>query len=229
MTIRHPFGAGHLQRAIIVLWFALLLCAAARPARASDPADLCRTAVATAASASGVPEEVLLAITLTETGRDLGSGLAPWPWAVNTGDAGHWFPDRESAVRFANDLVAAGRRSFDIGCFQINLRWHEQEFASMDDMFDPDTNALYAAQFLSDLARDGDGWSAAAGAYHSRTPDLALRYRRRFDQILADLGNAPQPAAATIDQGGYSHPLLQARDAPRTPGSLVPLAPVPAT
>ncbi len=153
--------------------------------------------------------------------------------AINAGGEGHWFPDRATAVRFAEELRAAGRTNFDVGCFQLNLRWHGGAFESIEAMFDPERNARYAAQFLANLAREGGGWSAAAGAYHSRTPDLAERYRDRFDAIRADLGDLPAApdTPATTDElhDGYSHPLLQARDAPRTPGSLVPLGPVPAT
>ncbi len=223
-------------RAIIFLIVGVLAINSGRGAHASDPSDLCRAASARAAEASGVPADVLLAISLTETGRDTGQGLAPWPWAINAGGEGHWFPDRETAVRFAEDLRAAGRTNFDVGCFQLNLRWHGEAFDSIDAMFDPEANARYAASFLADLAREGGGWSVAAGAYHSRTPEHAQRYRDRFEEIRADLGDAPVVPVAPLasspgadDASGYSHPLLQARDAPRTPGSLVPLGPVPAT
>jgi hypothetical protein len=180
---------------------------------------------------------VLEAIALTESGRSVEGRLQPWPWTVNTGDEGHWFPDRATATAFAEDLLRAGRTSFDVGCFQINYRWHGAAFASVAAMFDPGDNARHAARFLADLAREGGDWSVAAGAYHSRTPALAERYRTRFDTILAGLtGRAPLPgpgpAPAPQEPAGppgYSHPLLQARDAPRSPGSLVPLAPVPAT
>jgi hypothetical protein len=204
---------------------------------AAEPAQLCRMAAAAAAAETGVPETVLLAIALTESGRSVAGRLEPWPWTVNAEGEGHWFPDRATAVGFAEDLVRAGRSSFDVGCFQINYRWHGDAFASVAAMFDPAVNARHAAGFLADLALEGGGWSGAAGAYHSRTPALAERYRTRFDTILASLtgGAAPAgpgtaPDAPAPDAAPrYSHPLLQARDAPRSPGSLVPLAPVPAT
>lgn len=213
----------------------LALCSG--PAVASEPSDICRESARTAAAQAGVPEEVLLAITLTETGRTIGGRLQPWPWTVNADGEGHWFPDRDTAIRFADNLLRNGQPSFDVGCFQINYRWHGDSFGSAAAMFEPATNALYAARFLAGLARDRDGWSSAAGAYHSRTPALAARYRARFDSILADIGTRPTqgepgperaapPASATP---GYEHPLLRARDAPRTPGSLVPLAQVPTT
>lgn len=199
-------------------------------ARADLTADLCHAAAAEASAATSVPVEILTAIMLTETGRTMEGRLEPWPWTINTGDAGHWFPDRETALRFAEDLLQSGRTSFDIGCFQINFRWHGGAFTSIEQMFDPDANARYAAEFLTSLMDDSGDWSIAAGAYHSRTPALAERYRSRFDTILADLGarppTRPREAPAT---GGYDHPLLQSREGSRTPGSLVPLSVVPST
>ena len=50
-------------------------------------------------------------------------------------------------------------------------------------MFDPATNANYAARFLSDLYSELGNWSEAAGAYHSRTPKYAQKYAARFDRI----------------------------------------------
>jgi hypothetical protein len=223
---------------VVFLWLTFVIAMEATgPALASQPADLCREAAAMAAAEQGVPESVLLAITLVETGRSQGGSLQPWPWTVNADGEGHWFPDRDSAIRFAESLLRDGRTSFDVGCFQINYRWHGDNFASVAAMFDPAANARHAARFLAELARDRDGWSSAAGAYHSRTPDFAARYRSRFDAILADLDNGGrpgmQPPRGTVQPepraSRYEHPLLQTRDAPRTPGSLVPLDQVPAT
>jgi soluble lytic murein transglycosylase-like protein len=199
---------------------------------ASDPADLCRYAAATASQETGVPAEVLTAITLTETGRNSGEQLQPWPWTINSDGEGHWFANRSEAQTYAEDLLRAGRTRFDVGCFQINMHWHGDAFASLEAMFDPVTNARYAAQFLAGLAQETGGWSAAAGAYHSRTEALAERYRARFDAIIAGMAvSSPGvPAADPLPSPqGYSHPLLQAREGPRTPGSLVPLASVPST
>ena len=66
-------------------------------------------------------------------------------------------------------------------------------------MFDPDTGADYAAQFLRSLYAERGDWSAAAGAYHSQTPTRASVYRARFDRILAGLGGAPLTVAAAAE------------------------------
>lgn len=207
---------------------ALLLAALpAGPARGDDAA-LCEQAAQDAARLSGVPATVLLALSLTETGR--GRPARPWPWTVNLEGEGHWFATRAEAEAFAESALAQGRTGFDIGCFQLNWHWHGENFVSVAQMFDPLANASYAAGFLRSLRSDGASWSEAAGAYHSRTPDLAALYRARFDAHLAALGGegAVLRLAGAAEAGGgvprvNSYPLLQAgTGAPRL-GSLVPL------
>lgn len=159
-------------------------------------AAICERAIVDGARRGRVPEGVLQAISLTETGRAVGGRLRPWPWAINREGRGYWFASREEALDFARASLAEGRRSFDVGCFQINYLWHGANFASLEAMFDPDAGAAYAARFLSDLYRARGDWSLAAGAYHSQTPDRALVYQARFDRILAGLGDAPLQVAA---------------------------------
>jgi hypothetical protein len=176
---------------VLRLVAALAVCATALPfpAAADDEAyaALCERAIVTGARRGGVPVEVLHAIALTETGRNLGGRLRPSPWAINREGQGHWFRTREEALGFARASIAAGRPSFDVGCVQINYRWHGHAFPSIEAMLDPEWTATYAAQFLRTLYEERGSWSAAAGAYHSLTPDLANTYRTRFDRILANL------------------------------------------
>ncbi len=176
---------------------ALLLSAAqAVPAAAGDDAAICERAIVDGARRQGVPESVLHAISLTETGRPDGGRLRPWPWAINREGQGFWFRNREEALAFARKSVAEGRPSFDVGCFQINYYWHGRNFPSLESMFDPDTGADYAARFLGSLHAERGDWSAAAGAYHTQKPDRAGIYRARFDRILAGLGGQPLVVAS---------------------------------
>jgi hypothetical protein len=181
---------------------ALALCAAlvlpAAPARASEDMDaaLCERAILNGARRGGVPPQILHAVALTETGRQTGDRIRPYPWAINREGQGHWFETREEALAFAEDSLRQGRKSFDVGCVQINFRWHGHAFPTLDDMFDPEWTATYAAQFLRTLYEERGDWSAAAGAYHSLTPDKASIYRERFDRLLAGL----DPGALTADE-----------------------------
>ena len=198
------------------------------PARAASDSELCDRAARYASERTGVPLDVLRAITRTETGREAnGNALTPWPWTVNMEGVGKWFDTRADALRFAELSHERGARSFDVGCFQINYRWHGNAFGSIDEMFDPKANALYAARFLLRLhARTGD-WSKAAGAYHSGTQVYAARYRKRFDTIRGALGPAVSAPAALARTAALRHnafPLLAAGGV-GTPGRLGSLVP----
>lgn len=174
----------------------------AASATMADPAQICDRVAAIAAERSGVPTAVLQAISLTETGRARDMALRPWPWTVNMEGEGHWFDSADEARAYVFREFKRGARSFDVGCFQINYKWHGEAFTSIDQMFDPVANATYAAQLLRDLYSETGSWSAAAGAYHSRTPEYAARYRARFDRILANLG----PDAAVLSGGAAEIP-----------------------
>ena len=198
------------------------------PTWAAKGAELCDQAARYASERTGVPLDVLRAITRTETGRKAsGSTPDPWPWTVNMEGVGKWFDTRADALRFAELFHERGARSFDVGCFQINYRWHGNAFGSIGEMFDPRANALYAARFLlRQYARTGD-WSKAAGAYHSGTQVYAARYRKRFDTIRGALGPAVSAPAALARTAALRHnafPLLTAGGV-GTPGRLGSLVP----
>lgn len=201
-------------------WLLIGLVVAAGAARASH--DICLRAVDLAAQNSGVPREVLLALARVETGR--GANGDPWPWSINLEGRDHVFDSRAEALDFARNSLAAGRVSFDTGCFQINYRWHHQHFASLEEMFDPAANARYAARFLTQLYGEKGNWRDAAATYHSRTPRYAERYRAKFEAQLARLEADPGPPRLVQAAAENRFPLLQRKTGARAPGSLVPLA-----
>ncbi len=213
-----PRGRGGLcgSRRGRAVTLSLLLLFPVVPAKADIyPADLCELAIVEGARRGGVPVEVLHAIALTETGRKAGGRLRPWPWAINREGEGFWFDTRDEAFAFAQKSVAAGRPSFDVGCVQINYRWHGHAFPSVETMLDPQWTATYAAQFLRTLYEDRGSWSEAAGAYHSLTPELARIYRERFDRILAELEPLEvAPVVASLPPQGRSA-RAEAREAHR--------------
>lgn len=215
----------HLCRAIgavVTLGFASSVAAAAP----NDPALACDQAAQTAAQATGVPLDVLRAVTRTETGRGEGTGLQPWPWTVNMEGAGVWFDTADQAQVYVFRHFQSGARSFDVGCFQINYKWHGAAFSSIEEMFDPVKNARYAAGFLKKLHAELGGWDRAVGAYHSRTQAYAQRYLKRYEAIHAALPEttpvAPDRAQATAARVN-DFPLLKAQASGGTNGSLVPL------
>ena len=204
----------------------LVLCLATR-ALASDAQQIsaiCDRSGQIAAGATGVPLAVLQAITLTETGRRIDGRHRPWPWTVNMEGVGKWFATREEATAYVKAHFARGARSFDIGCFQINYRWHGTAFASIEDMFDPAQNAVYAGRFLRRLYTETRSWPRSAGAYHSRTPKYANRYKARFERILAGLTGSTPPDPPAAD---HAFDITDARSGALTPETVVASAPPP--
>lgn len=214
-----------------------MLAAAPTVASTPDQSSICNRAAVFAAAQTGVPVSVLKAITLTETGRNRGGAAKPWPWTVNMEGKGVWFETEGAARAYAQEHFKRGARSFDIGCFQLNYKWHGENFVSIDAMFDPAENALYAARYLAQLETELGDWELAAGAYHSRTPEYAERYRARFSSFRAqfldedsqrlrvvavepDEGESPVIAAQPLRVNTF--PFLQS-GGPTALGSLVPL------
>lgn len=174
-------------------------------------ARLCDNAAQAASRETGVPLEILLAITRTETGRVRDGATQPWPWAVNMEGRGVWFDTKAEALMYVFDFFKTGARSFDIGCFQINYRWHGARFDSIEEMFDPFENAFYAATFLSKLHQETGDWDQAVGRFHSRTAVHADRYMVRFESVVDELGQAAasgkqedKSPQALVRQNGFS-------------------------
>lgn len=207
-----------------VWWQIGVICVIALTGAAqASTSQTCDLAAAQASREYDVPVDVLRAVTRTETGRGKGGTLEPWPWTVNMEGAGHWFDTEDAARAFVFKHFKRGARSFDVGCFQINYKWHGQAFRSIEEMFDPVKNARYAAEFLSRLHAELGSWSDAAGAYHSRTPKYANIYKSRFDTIHQQLAPmAAVVAASNPPQRQNGFPLLTG-GTPSNRGSLVPL------
>jgi hypothetical protein len=164
----------------LALW-PLTAMAQLMPARGFSEGHLCRAAISEAERSANLPRGLLQAIGRVESGRrDPETGqFAPWPWTINAEGEGKYFPTREAAIAHVRQLQARGVRIIDVGCMQINLHHHPNAFASLEQAFDPLTNARYAARFLSELNGGRADWRQAAGHYHSQTPERAGPYREK--------------------------------------------------
>ncbi len=182
--------------------------AAVEPSPPSDQPYACERAGLAAEQAAGLPSGLLLAIGRVESGRwDNASGhVIAWPWTINAAGRGQWFPNKEAATGTVRALLGGGTRSIDVGCFQINLMWHPTAFASLEQAFDPDANAAYAARFLLGLFSQTGSWEGAVEAYHSADPALGFAYRQ---QVFAAWTGAPAiPAAVRSPPPGPAEPII---------------------
>lgn len=174
-----------------------------------------------AAQDTGVPIDILLAISRVESGRATDGALAPWPWTINADGTGRFYETKAEAVAAAEAHLTDGTGTFDIGCFQLNIRWHGQAFSTFEDMFDPEKNAEYAARFLISLYEEAGTWAGAVQAYHSRTPELAQAYLDRVKAVLETPGATDLPPLVPMVREN-NFPLLQA-GAQGAFGSVVPM------
>jgi hypothetical protein len=182
--------------ALILLLLGAMDAKAAMPTGIPAPSALCRSAILTAERATRVPDRLLDAIAVVESGRrDPVSGrIYPWPWTINAEGVGHFYDSKAEAIAAVQQFEASGVRSIDVGCMQVNLMHHPDAFASLDQAFDPVANAAYAARFLTQLFNQTNAWPLAAAAYHSFTPDLGAEYARK---VLAAWG-VPQPPVESM-------------------------------
>ncbi|HEX5079862.1 MAG TPA: transglycosylase SLT domain-containing protein [Geminicoccaceae bacterium] len=155
-----------------------------------------------------IPPGLLHAVALAESGRAHpvhGASLA-WPWTVRSGDDSFYLPSKELALSKVRELRAAGRSNIDVGCMQINLGYHGNAFASLDDAFDPASNVAYGARFLRQLRDETSSWAEATGRYHSADADRGQAYRARVWRLWRELrrrqgGEPPAIAeAAFVDE-----------------------------
>ncbi len=155
--------------------------AAPLPAGPAWDGALCEAAIARTEKSAHTPPQLLTAIGIVESGRvePRTARVTPWPWSINVGGQGRMFETRADAVAAVQALQAAGTQSIDVGCMQVNLMYHPDAFASIDQAFEPAANVVYAAGFLGRLFVQTGDWRRAAGAYHSQTPGLSEDYARR--------------------------------------------------
>ncbi|WP_323765220.1 lytic transglycosylase domain-containing protein [Marinovum sp.] len=154
-------------------------------ARRPAPAGVCIREILKAQLRHNIPGNLLLGIGLQEAGMMHQGELTVWPWVANADGDGRFFDSPGTAASWVRARQAAGVISIDVGCMQINLRWHPEAFASLDQALDPAQNVDYAARLLVRLYEQAGDWTEAAGRYHSTTESYKTAYIGRLRQNLA--------------------------------------------
>lgn len=157
----------------------MILWSISYPARAGSTDAACFDATRRAAAKHDIPLDILAAVALTETGMKQNGRYAPYPWSANVAGRGYRFESKRDAVASAEAWLKKGVTSFDVGCMQINWRWHGKAFSSVRAAFDPYRNTDYAARFLKSNYKALGSWPAAVGRYHSGTEKFAAIYRKK--------------------------------------------------
>jgi soluble lytic murein transglycosylase-like protein len=133
------------------------------PAASAGEANVCERELVRAAAANHVPLGMLYAVGLTESGQ----GGTLQPYALNIEGRAAFEQSKDAALRTFRTAKANGATLIDVGCMQINHKYHGENFASLEDMFDPEKNVAYAAHFLSELKEREGTWTSAIARYHA--------------------------------------------------------------
>ncbi|GGG18056.1 hypothetical protein GCM10010964_02880 [Caldovatus sediminis] len=137
-----------------------------------SPRAACLAAVRAAERAHGIPEGLLVAIALNESGLHA--------FALNIGGRSHYPATREEARRLYWE--ALGREPVMAGCVQVNAGVHARR---SDWPLDPFVAADWGARYLRrHYERTGD-WADALVRWHGGSPEnaarLVCRVRGRMD------------------------------------------------
>ena len=164
----------------------------------ADDSLLCLKEAVRQENRERIQTNLLSAIALVESGRfskKYPSGVS-WPWTVTAEGKGKFYASKEEAVKAIQELQKQGIENIDVGCMQINLKYHPEAFDSIEEALDPKKNVAYAADFLKRNYQETKSWGEAATRYHSKTVHKAFRYEDKLLETwnrLSKYGNPARP------------------------------------
>lgn len=125
-----------------------------------------------------MPRNILRVISTHESGkwyRPLRKNI-PWPWTVNVNGRGYYYENKQQAIAAVKEFMNEGKTSIDVGCMQINLKYHPDAFYSLEQAFEPKYNVGYGASLLTKHYKRQKSWRTAIKYYHNRDPKKGKRY-----------------------------------------------------
>lgn len=157
-------------------------------ARNVDPELLCLVSSSYYERKYNIPKDLLRSISIVESGKwnHEHKMTFAWPWIVGIDGKGQYFQTYGEAAAFLRKAVARGE-NVDIGCHQINWRYHGHNFNKPEELLHPKVNAAYAAHFLVEKFNSSKSWSKAVAHYHSHTPHFGDRYLKKVHAILESM------------------------------------------
>jgi hypothetical protein len=105
-----------------------------------------------------------MAIAMTESG-DKGR---PSPFAMNIAGRSYFASSGQEMANIISANWQRGVTSIDVGCMQINLKYHGAKFSRLTDLLNSPTNIEYGAGYLVSLAVESGSWKDAVMSYHNK-------------------------------------------------------------
>ena len=125
-----------------------------------------------------LPNKLLTSISLVESGVIEGNTVNSWPWALNVNGKSKYFDNKKETLSFSGESLQKNR-NIDVGCMQINYKFHGHNFKNLDHILNPEENVKYAAEFLKKLFKKHKSWNEAISRYHSSEPSRKKRYLKK--------------------------------------------------
>ena len=137
-----------------------------------------------------IPKNLLLSVSLTESGRKIKNGeFISWPWTINRKGKGKFFDNKVTAIDYVEKFTKQGKKNIDLGCMQVNFMYHPNAFKNFNEAFDPDKNVEWAANMLKSLYAKFGTWESAVGYYHSYRKSKRKKYSQKVFNTLSSLKN----------------------------------------
>ena len=132
--------------------------------------NLCEKTINNIELQTDIPKGLLLGIGKAEAIRKLNNKYIIWPWTINHAGKSLFFDTKKQMTNYVFKNLQKNDLNIDVGCMQINIKWHKNNFKKISDMFEIDPNISYAASFLKQLKNRHGSWDEAIKHYHSSDP-----------------------------------------------------------
>ena len=167
------------------LFLAVLLCFLAFTFLESKELDNCNYLTEKYGKIYNLPNKLLTSIALVESGIKK-SELKSWPWTLNVSGKSMYFDNKSETIEYLKSNINL-KKSIDVGCMQINTKYHLKNFKDLSHLVEPEENVKYAAIYLLKLYKKYKSWNEAVSRYHSSIPKRKKHYLKKVYTYWNDL------------------------------------------
>ena len=162
------------ENKILLFLFLILFCSDL----SSKSLNICNFYTEKFGKKFNLPTNLLTSISLVESGiKKENKNFSSWPWTLNVEDKPIYFDTKEDVINHLEQN--RDKKSIDVGCMQINTKYHMNNFDSFAQMIELEENVRYAAIFLAKLFKRHKSWNKAISRYHSSNPNKQRKYLKK--------------------------------------------------
>ena len=167
------------------LFLVVLLCFLTFTFLESKELDNCNYLTEKYGKIYNLPNKLLTSIALVESGIKK-SEFKSWPWTLNVSGKSMYFDNKSETIEYLKSNINL-KKSIDVGCMQINTKYHLKNFKDLSHLVEPEENVKYAAIYLLKLYKKHKSWNEAVSRYHSSIPKRKKNYLKKVYTYWNDL------------------------------------------